>query len=622
MPVNPTMIDKSGNIWVATRRAGILRYNGTNWLNFTQSDGLPSNEIMGIVQDSYGFIWACSRRGGVSKFEQNQWIHFDIEDGLPRQALTSIAADKHGNIWVGSVGGGIWKFNGKNAIILTVDDGLAENVIKKIIADANGDIWVISERDSVSKYSSSAWINYSKPEVFDRNPIINVTPDRKGNMWFGTADGSLIKFNGKIWNIPEGPKYFEISTIASMKFDKENNLWLSACVDNLTNQEIIKFDGSTWTSFFSEIGSFQRLNSFEIDEDGGLWWPANKATDRFIGLIEFDGKQINHLEVDYGLPNGYINDIKFDSCDNVWFSTSQGIAMFDGSSWEYPSNNGDLYSRDELIIKENNNYSYGILDKMISSRCSENWSTQSIIEIPLRFGIWAVKKDKDNFLWMGTGMGLLKHDGEKWSITGNKRILPKNFFWKNTPDQNNIDAYGIDTFKVINNDQVIYEYHIIEDFPEAQIKSIALDSSGNMWFGFFREGLIRYDGTNWTRYKIEEGLAGNDINIITVDFKGDIWIGTNKGISRMSSTDGISYSINNILSVSHIQEMTIDKNGVLWIGTRAGVFKYDGSIFTNILKDNIPEIRDANLIKFDSDNNIWVGTSESVYKIPSKISAK
>src|SRR5690554_3362590 len=66
-------------------------------------------------------------------------------------------------------------------------------------------------------------------------------------------------------------------------------------------------------------------------------------------------------------------------------------------------------------------------------------------------------------------------------------------------------------------------------------RCIAVDQSGNIWYGTSGSGAVKYDGTNHTRYVVNNsGLPSNTVNAITVDTDGSIWFGTGSGVSHLN----------------------------------------------------------------------------------------
>jgi ligand-binding sensor domain-containing protein len=52
--------------------------------------------------------------------------------------------------------------------------------------------------------------------------------------------------------------------------------------------------------------------------------------------------------------------------------------------------------------------------------------------------------------------------------------------------------------------------------------AIADDTEGNIWFGT-NNGVLKFDGTNWTTFPFEDLIYGS---AYAIDANGEIWIGT------------------------------------------------------------------------------------------------
>ena len=46
--------------------------------------------------------------------------------------------------------------------------------------------------------------------------------------------------------------------------------------------------------------------------------------------------------------------------------------------------------------------------------------------------------------------------------------------------------------------------------PATSIQSLVIDSRGNKWMGTLGGGLVKFDGTSWTRYSIADSTLPND----------------------------------------------------------------------------------------------------------------
>lgn len=64
------------------------------------------------------------------------------------------------------------------------------------------------------------------------------------------------------------------------------------------------------------------------------------------------------------------------------------------------------------------------------------------------------------------------------------------------------------------------------------------DNLGNIWFSAENYGVYKYDGSKFTQFTKENGLATNTIQTIYQDNKNQIWFSTWEGISML---DGKSF---------------------------------------------------------------------------------
>ncbi len=66
--------------------------------NFTTKDGLLSNEVYCVFQDSKGYIWISTDKG-VAKYDGYFFETFTTQDGLTDNVVLGIAEDSEGKIW-------------------------------------------------------------------------------------------------------------------------------------------------------------------------------------------------------------------------------------------------------------------------------------------------------------------------------------------------------------------------------------------------------------------------------------------------------------------------------------------------------------------------------------------
>lgn len=147
-----------------------------------------------------------------------------------------------------------------------------------------------------------------------------------------------------------------------------------------------------------------------------------------------------------------------------------------------------------------------------------------------------------------------------------------------------------------------------QGLPQNNIKCVAADNSGNIWFGS-TAGLTKYNGTSMTTYTTSNGLADNTVNRIFVAQNGDILIATNNGLSRFNGT-----TFTNSLTGNIIRCVIEAQNLEIWAGTSGGgVKRFTTTWLTYTTSNGIPH-NFVNTMTQDLNGNIWIGTSEGAGK--------
>lgn len=245
--------------------------------------------------------------------------------------------------------------------------------------------------------------------------------------------------------------------------------------------------------------------------------------------------------------------------------------------------------------------------------------------------VQAFVQDKQGFIWMGTRDGLFRFDGHRaigFRYSPNDASsLPSNnivslfedidgVIWVGTSD-------GLARFNSPTNDFTTLEpKNGIEQYRF--IRAIASDKHEGMWIAT-RGGLQHFMPRTgeFTQYlhddKDENSLTINNINAITVDEKGGVWVGLwLSGLDylpfgeskfkhyRIDSNEKSNLQLNSPIS------LIVDKKGQLWIGTEGNLVVWQiGTDWTQrkILSKS-PEFNPQRVFSIleDQDGAVWVGS--------------
>ncbi len=129
--------DLNGNIWIGSCISGLSKFDGTNW---THNINDLNSFVEPILCTSTGDVW-IGHYTGAYIFSNNTWTNYTESDGLISNNVMSFTIDHSNNVWTGT-DSGLCKYDGTSWTCYTTKEGLPGNDISALVCDQNGDIWV------------------------------------------------------------------------------------------------------------------------------------------------------------------------------------------------------------------------------------------------------------------------------------------------------------------------------------------------------------------------------------------------------------------------------------------------------------------------------------------------
>jgi PAS domain S-box-containing protein len=134
---------------------------------------------------------------------------------------------------------------------------------------------------------------------------------------------------------------------------------------------------------------------------------------------------------------------------------------------------------------------------------------------------------------------------------------------------------------------------VADGLSQGDVRAIAQDRQGFMWFGTWLGGLDRYDGYTFKVYKHDDqddrSLGCDSIWALYVDRAGVLWVGTTEGLDRYDrDTDSFvhyRHRVHDPTSLPGYQARSLieDESGTLWVSSSGGLSRFDrasGRFFT------------------------------------------
>ena len=590
-----------------------------NYIQYTVTDGLPSNTVYDVKQDTDGYIWLATDAGLV-RFDGRKFTTFTQSDGLPSNDVLMLYPDRSGRLWIAPMHNSVC-YHYKGKIYNYKNDSLCSKMRFPstphfMEENDNGDMAFVSQYSDtlpslyILKKNNQIFASKQAQSVF-RNNIIGKSlenPDEFEIAYFDTSQQSANSYwvNSKgQWRRRISTSWDNTSSYMRLYKMKNGKLTLtdSVYVKSLQNRIFWKITQQNEVFLFEKAPYYYRacypfMNSNTIFQTtiNGVY-----LNDSITGNI------FAHL-----LPGKVANRCFLDAEKNIWITTnSEGI-------WILPSmeiKNISFEDPKALILslyKEGNRFlagsTYGNLFELKSNKIVRHYNFDHYIQ-------YAYNKDQSNRvhwiisthdgLLMGFDDFILKQDQHTGRITFNKTDVNKS-----------VSVAGKDSLLVATGRATLL------------LNSRTLQLLDTIWpyrsYSALKKGINYYVGTPGGLLKISPGLPVLPmsnihpelqalVNRMYEDTDGSVWmITTGNGVIRLRN-DSIIQKFNetNGLTSNNCKAMYLDDKFV-WVGTEKGLNRIDrlnpsAPVLQYTVEDGLPS-NDIHSILSDS-GMIYIGTA-------------
>src|SRR5258707_9145606 len=145
--------------------------------------------------------------------------------------------------------------------------------------------------------------------------------------------------------------------------------------------------------------------------------------------------------------------------------------------------------------------------------------------------VTTILQTRDGYLWVGTGSGLVRFDGVKFTEVPLAAARSK---------------------------------------KPVSITALSEDNAGRLWIGSQEQGLFcRVPGSGSVRqYQKSDGLLDDTVTSLTTDSEGRVWVGTPHGLNRCDGQKFAAFTTRDGLPDDSISSVHAAHSGSVWITTR------------------------------------------------------
>lgn len=597
-----------------------------NVRRYTIEDGIKSNTIFDVDQDTSGKIW-LAYENGISSYDGKRWTTHLEHTRPPWVEYNHIAIDEKNQIWIAprNLSQPVKMFNGIKWYTYNINP---REELPNLVFDAF---------EVISKGNTKLLIGTSRGLIINENQTIKLINKKSGLI--GSQVRALKKWGSKIYiatengiSILNGEK-FDNSVSNSLPYqhrsikciqlvpninpkEKEPDIYI------LTEKVLGKISGNGEFSIIANIASLfeGRTRTFiHFDKLDRIYF-GNENRKYYY---EISTRKVELLSTDKGFLKTGATNILIDQENNLWFSTYRGLEKVTSLNFQnYYAKNGLFEDEVSAIVERGKNsfvlgHNSGItfLNGNQTYTINLEKGYEENTAKPRR--VLSVCKDNNGNIYLAAserGLGIINSQNElSWLPNPGKEL----FFYVCMDKNGEIwTSTALSFYKVINN-QLVLQGRL--DKTNINIRKLFFDEANNLYVTT-RNGLIIY----------KKGRVANPINYSNDELKNLYSVDElEKGKIILGTTDGLYLLDNGVISKFNpdgfelrdkIFTMLKDKNETWWFGTNDGVVKWTKNKLTRFSIENGLAGRETNRGAFIRDSNgyIWIGTETGLSRYDEK----
>jgi len=533
----------------------IFQYNLQSW---TRQNGLPFNRIRSITQTPDGFLWIATQNGLV-RFDGTDFARTAIPNhfGWHSQSVLNLTLSSRGGLWFALDGAGFGYYDGTNRFNTVTGAWLtAETDISTIREQTDGTIWMAGRSGLIGLIGGTTNRMFLDNQVSD---IIVTYEDPLHRLWLGTdAKGLFYLDGGKVKAFPDTSLAGNVAkSVRAVAVDHQGRIWVGTsaglhCYDrNFRRDEA--FDDNT------------EVAALLVDKQGTVWAGTTGG-----GLVRYAGGEISHLRKTNGLAEDYVTALFEDREGSLWVGTRNGLTQISDLKFPTASTAEGLLSDPVLGVSVASNGGIWCATPM----GIYNYHDRAIVNIPpptTNGSLYAkrVFEARDGDLYALAGP-------REVQIFSGGKFVAAHHFENDWPTALAEDAHGMIVsmggfLHRVNREGItpfVFPGTAAPDF--GWIRNLSLCADGSLLVSS-ANGAYRIHSDRLEHWTTAEGLLDLDVDCMTEDSEGTIWIGHPTGLSRLK--DHKVNSIRGLPADALFYAMIPDDLGNLWINCNAGIIR-------------------------------------------------
>lgn len=468
-----------------------------------------------------------------------------------------------------------------------VADGLPEDTVQALVKAADGALWVGTTGGLAKTGGGRFRIPIPTPSV----TCIASTSDR--TLWVGTDGGGLLHLVGRTARTYTTAEGLTSGFVRTVFQDRRQRIWVGTDrgLFQVRSDHIVPF---RWTGEDPDFA----VRAMVEGQDGSIWVGGPKLVE-----IRPDG----HVQP-FALPaipgqHSVLTMLRTND-HTLWFGVGDWVARLEHGKLR-------LVRRMAAPVRALLQTRDGML--WVGTAGDGLWRYSSGMFLQVRnpdmlpsSTVLALLQDQFGQLWIGTRAGLVRLEQSALSLT----LLPEatdSGSGTVTGDSAGVIWVAAGKTYALRNGKVRPAGLGLE---KVAIKELFLARDGAFWAGTETDGAYRVLHGQVEHYSAPGELAGNSVRGFLESRKGDMWVGTDNGVSVLAKGRWSSLREADGLAYSSTRCLVQDRQSTIWIGTDHGLSAMQqGQFVQNAATRALAQEKIWSILQ-DRQGAIWFGTRE------------
>ncbi len=530
---NTVLQTSDGYVWIGSY-GGLIRYDGTEFRNYSVERKIASSSIRALFEDSQGRLWIGTNDAGVVVMEDDVFTQIAVPEERTFLCVRGFAEGEDGTIYVAS-NSGLAKIS-EGTIIPYEVEALHGNTVYSVAVDSFGRVWgAVNNGKCVVIEDDATPVVLQSDVFFDDADVYSIDSDGEGNIVIGSSGNriAVVRFESEELKKSE----FDITYFSTGDVTMHNAI--NACnngyilVSGNNGLAVILPDGTL--TEFGEADSAVSVNAAIADYENNIWLASSAC-----GIIKYSQGCLSTPNEQAGLDNVAINAVAYQK-GNWYIGNDTGLIVCD-ANWNRVES--------ELVEKY----------KGVRIRC---------ITADSKGNVWIASYSDFAVVCYNPSDGSIKEFNTENGLTGDKaRVITELSDGRIAVGTQS----GVDIFE---NGELVANYTHEDGLENATVLCIAEGKDGELVVGSDGAGIYVIKDGNITNYGFNEGLGEGVVLRLLYDEENDGWFVSAGSSLYYWQNDKNFWQVTNFSKDAGSIFEFYERNGKLWLLQNNGILELD-----------------------------------------------